>query len=44
MPAPTTTRADKKQATRAALISAAMRVYELDGIAAARTADVAAAG
>ncbi len=40
---PTTTRADKKQATRAALISAAMRVYELDGIAAARTADVAAA-
>jgi AcrR family transcriptional regulator len=38
-----TTRAEKKQATRAALIAATMRVYELDGIAAARTADVAAA-
>jgi AcrR family transcriptional regulator len=44
MPQPvTTTRAAQKLATRAALIEAAMRVYELDGIAAARTADVAAA-
>jgi AcrR family transcriptional regulator len=37
------TRAARKEATRAALIAAAMRVYEIDGIAAARTADVAAA-
>lgn len=42
-PSPPTTRAAQKQATREALIAAAMRVYEMDGIAAARTADVAAA-
>jgi AcrR family transcriptional regulator len=40
---PSTPRAAQKQATRATLIAAAMRVYELNGIAAARTADVAAA-
>lgn len=34
-------RAAQKRATREALIAAALRVYELDGIGAARTADVA---
>jgi AcrR family transcriptional regulator len=42
-PTPPSTRAAQKRATREALIAAAMRVYEMDGIAAARTADVAAA-
>ena len=40
---PTSTRAAQKSATRAALIAAAMDVYERNGIAAARTADVATA-